>query len=103
MFLSRDNLPVSSTDWVERYEKVHKNLVKRTRQLKRANHELASQIAERKRVEEALRQAEEKYRSIFEHAVVGIFQTTPDGRYNACNPALAKSTAMNRRHNCSLI
>jgi len=90
MFLSRDNLPVSSTDWVERYEKVHKNLVKRTRQLKRANHELASQIAERKRVEEALRQAEEKYRSIFEHAVVGIFQTTPDGCYKACNPALAK-------------
>ena len=90
MFLSRDSLLNSSADWVERYEKVHKNLVKRTRKLKIANHELANQIAERKQVEKALRQAERKYRSIFENAVEGIFQTTPDGRYIACNPALAR-------------
>ncbi|HEY9637620.1 MAG TPA: ATP-binding protein [Coleofasciculaceae cyanobacterium] len=90
MFLSRDSLATSSADWVERYDKIHKNLVKRTRQLKHANHKLANQIAECRRVEEALRQAEEKYRSIFENAVEGIFQTTPDGRYQACNPALAR-------------
>ncbi|HEY9706939.1 MAG TPA: PAS domain-containing protein, partial [Oculatellaceae cyanobacterium] len=90
MFLSRDSLLNSSADWVERYEKVHKNLVKRTRKLKIANHELANQIAERKQVEKALRQAERKYRSIFENAVEGIFQTTSDGRYIACNPALAR-------------
>ncbi|HEY9821770.1 MAG TPA: ATP-binding protein [Candidatus Sericytochromatia bacterium] len=89
MFLSRDNLPASSPDWLKHYEKLHNNLVKRTRQLKRANHELAHQIAERKRVEEALQQAEQKYRSIFEYAVIGIFQTTPEGNYKACNPALA--------------
>jgi PAS domain S-box-containing protein len=41
-------------------------------------------------VEEALRQAEQKYRSIFENAIEGIFQTTPDGRYIDCNPALAR-------------
>ena len=90
MFLSRDSLLNSSADWVERYEKVHKNLVKRTRQLKSANRELVNQIAERKQVEKALRQAERKYRSIFENAVEGIFQTTPDGRYIDCNPALAR-------------
>ncbi|WP_033365904.1 PAS domain S-box protein [Mastigocladopsis repens] len=33
--------------------------------------------------------AEEKYRSIFENAVEGIFQSTPDGRYITANPALA--------------
>ena len=33
---------------------------------------------------------EEKYRSIFENAVMGIFQTTADGRYLAANRALAK-------------
>ncbi|MFB2922836.1 ATP-binding protein [Aerosakkonema funiforme] len=38
---------------------------------------------------EALRQAEVKYRSIFENAVDGIFQTTPDGLYLSVNPALA--------------
>lgn len=47
-------------------------------------------ITERNRAEEALRQAEAKYRNIFENAVEGIFQTTPDGRYLSANPALAR-------------
>lgn len=38
----------------------------------------------------ALRRAEQKYRSIFENASEGIFQTTPDGRYLSANPALAR-------------
>jgi len=46
-------------------------------------------ITERKRAEEALRSAEAKYRGIFENAAVGIFQSTPDGRYLSVNPALA--------------
>jgi PAS domain S-box-containing protein len=37
-----------------------------------------------------LREAEEKFRSIFEKAGEGIFQTTPDGRYLAANPALSQ-------------
>ena len=45
---------------------------------------------ERQRAEEALRQAEAKYRSIFENAIVGIFQTTPDGEYLSINPALIR-------------
>ncbi len=36
------------------------------------------------------RQAEEKYRSIFENAVEGIFQTTLDGRFLTANPAMAR-------------
>ena len=36
------------------------------------------------------RRAEEQHRSIFENAIEGIFQTTPDGRYIAANPALAR-------------
>ncbi len=46
-------------------------------------------ITDRKRAEEALRQAEEKYRHIFENAVEGIFQVTPGGRFITVNPALA--------------
>ncbi|MCX5855801.1 MAG: PAS domain S-box protein, partial [Deltaproteobacteria bacterium] len=34
--------------------------------------------------------AEEKYRSIFENAVMGIFQSTPDGRIISANPAFAR-------------
>jgi PAS domain S-box-containing protein len=47
-------------------------------------------ISALKRVEHELRQAEEKYRSIFENAIEGIFQTTPDGRFQSANPALAR-------------
>ncbi len=34
--------------------------------------------------------AEAKYRSIFENATEGIFQSTPDGRFLSANPALAR-------------
>ena len=53
-------------------------------------------VTERKRAEEllqhnaALRHAEEKYRSIFEDAVVGILQITPEGRPVNINRALAQ-------------
>ncbi len=90
MFLSRNTLPASFVNRAESYEKVHNNFIERTKELKRTDCELANQIAEHKGVEEALRQAEQKYRSIFENAVEGIFQTTPNGRYIACNPALAR-------------
>ena len=46
-------------------------------------------ISQRKRQELALRHAEEKYREIFENAVVGIFQTHPQGHILAVNRALA--------------
>jgi PAS domain S-box-containing protein len=39
---------------------------------------------------EALRRAEQKYRSIFENATEGIFQTTAEGKYLSANPALAR-------------
>lgn len=38
---------------------------------------------------EALREAEENYRSIFENAVEGIFQTSESGQYLRVNPMLA--------------
>ena len=47
-------------------------------------------ITGRKKTEVALSQAEEKYRRIFEEAVIGIYQTTPDGRVLSANPALAR-------------
>ncbi|MDP2805172.1 MAG: EAL domain-containing protein [Gallionellaceae bacterium] len=47
-------------------------------------------ITRRKLSEIAANQAEERYRSIFENAVEGIYQTTPDGSYLNFNPALVK-------------
>jgi PAS domain S-box-containing protein len=47
-------------------------------------------ITERKNSEEAIREAEAKYRSIFENASEGMYQTTPSGQFITANPALAK-------------
>ena len=47
-------------------------------------------FTERKRAEEALRRAEEKYRAIVEDAIVGIFQVTPEGRPVSINRAMAR-------------
>ncbi len=47
-------------------------------------------ITDRVQSEEALREAESKYRSIFEHAVHGIYRSTPEGRFLAVNPAMAQ-------------
>jgi two-component system, cell cycle sensor histidine kinase and response regulator CckA len=43
-----------------------------------------------------LREAEEKYRSIFEHAIEGIFRLGADGRFEAANPALAAMLGFSR-------
>lgn len=47
-------------------------------------------ITERKRAEEALREAEQKYRDIFENTHEGIFRTTEAGRILVANPAMAR-------------
>lgn len=47
-------------------------------------------ISARKRAEESLQRAEEKYRRIFQEAIIGMFQSTPEGRFLMVNPALAK-------------
>jgi two-component system, cell cycle sensor histidine kinase and response regulator CckA len=47
-------------------------------------------ITARQRAERAQRQAEERFRSIFENAVEGIYQSTPDGHFISVNPAMAR-------------
>jgi diguanylate cyclase (GGDEF)-like protein/PAS domain S-box-containing protein len=56
----------------------------------RAELVAAHDVTQRRHAEQALRLAEEKYRRIFENAIVGIFQSAPDGRYLSVNPALAR-------------
>jgi PAS domain S-box-containing protein len=51
---------------------------------------IARDITERKRAESARREAELKYLGLFENALDGVFQATPDGKFFAANPALAR-------------
>ena len=47
-------------------------------------------INDRRQAEQSLREAERRYRSIFENAIEGIFQSTPSQGYLRVNPALAR-------------
>jgi PAS domain S-box-containing protein len=51
---------------------------------------IGSDVTEREGVGEALREAERNYREIFDEAIVGIFQITPDNRFMRVNPAMAR-------------
>jgi PAS domain S-box-containing protein len=47
-------------------------------------------VTAHKLTEQALKEAEAKYRGIYENAVIGIFQSTPESRLLSVNPALAR-------------
>jgi len=65
-------------------------LYRQRQQLSQQNALLLQEVRERTQVEQALRQAEAKYRSIFENSTAGIFQTTEDGHYLSINRAMAQ-------------
>ncbi len=52
--------------------------------------ELRNEIAERKKVEQFLRESEEKYRSLVENAPLGIISVARDGTIIAANPTFLK-------------
>jgi len=51
---------------------------------------IARDVTEIKLAEQELIKSEERYRSIYENALVGIYRTTPDGKILLANPALVK-------------
>ncbi len=70
-------------------------LKRQAAELTAANKELSSArelLQERvEKSHDALQRAQEKYRSIFEHSVMGIFQTNAAGQYLSANAALANT------------
>lgn len=52
--------------------------------------EFIEQEHERKRAEEALGESEERFRSLFENATIGMYRTTPSGDIMLANPTLMR-------------
>ena len=71
-------------------EELESRVAERTGELQQTNHALQTEVAEHQLAEESLRDAEAKYRGLFENAIEGIYQSTPDGHYLAVNAALAR-------------
>ena len=69
---------------------LRQSLVKRTQQLARANLQLASEVNKRKHVEIAFDRIETQYRLMFENAIEGRFQISPEGWFIIANTALAQ-------------
>jgi len=59
---------------------LEKRVEERTAQLVTANEDLRQEIAERKRVEEALRESERRYRTLFEDSRDAVYITTREGK-----------------------
>jgi PAS domain S-box-containing protein len=53
---------------------------------------IITDITERKKAEEALKNSEAKYRDIFENAIEGIYQATMEGKFITANAAFARMT-----------
>jgi PAS domain S-box-containing protein len=47
-------------------------------------------ISGRRKMEDELGRSEERFRSLFENATIGLYRTTPDGAILMANPALVK-------------
>ena len=73
-------LRISAVRDLTEYKKIEKQLKDYQEHLERLVEERTSELKE----------SEQKYRDIFENAVVGIYQSTPEGRFLRANPALAR-------------
>jgi PAS domain S-box-containing protein len=74
---------------------LRKNVPNPTTELIESFAHIAAMALRRVKAEEQLRKSEEKYRNIFNNAVEGIFQATPQGRLLTINPAFAQMFGYN--------
>jgi two-component system, cell cycle sensor histidine kinase and response regulator CckA len=83
--INQKSAPLSSVQ-----DELEKRVRERTEEVAKSNRVLLAEIDYRRKVEKKLLETQERYRSIFENAVEGIFQSTPDGTYLHVNPAMAR-------------
>jgi PAS domain S-box-containing protein len=77
-------------------ETLIRKLEEKTLELEQSNRALERDIAERKRIEESLRESEQRFRATFEQAAVGIAHVGLDGRFVRVNDRLCEITGYAR-------
>lgn len=60
-----------------------------------ARHVLSIDITKRKLTENALRESEERYHSLFDNTTIGFYRTTPDGKILMANPTIIRLLGYN--------
>ena len=78
------------------HDELERRVEERTAQLLRANKQLKHEIEERSQAEEALRESEERFRSIFEKSRDAICLIDSEGRYLMVNDAMCELTGVSR-------
>ena len=68
----------------------HTELMEIAKRFQRMSSEIGGREKKLQAMNMTLQEAEEKYRGIFENAIEGIFQATPDGVLRRANPAMAR-------------
>ncbi len=76
-------------------DSLEKKLLEQNRELMRTNARLRLENAERNAIAQALRRAESRYRDIFDNAIEGIFQWTPDWKLISANVSFARMLGYN--------
>ncbi len=90
MLVNRNSLSSEASSTLEGCKNLQQPSTTQIIHLKHNNVDLVNKILELQRRVESLQPLSDKYRSIFENAVAGIYQTTADGRFLLANPALAR-------------
>ncbi|MCP4669854.1 MAG: PAS domain-containing protein [Desulfobacula sp.] len=84
---------------IKAHRGLEQRVQKRTAEIRESVDDLKKEIVERKRVEEALRGSEEKYRTLTNNLSVGVFRTTPGpkGNYIEINSSFMRIFGFNNK------
>ncbi len=72
------------------HDELERRILERTLELQHSNETLKTEIEERKRTEQALRESREKYQALIETTGEFIWETDVQGRYTYCSPQMEK-------------